>query len=517
MIEKLKYGYKMSMPLFDEFLCAQAAEAAPDVCFGNAGKKTGADGSVQLGDAYSTNGWDTVSVCSIADLNTAIRRQKTYPMEMEYSMLEKEEETTYTLKGSFEPWFVVTGGDGANINLQISFTDGTFWRDQKAYEIKQCTAMIQVHLNYFPKPEKIAEAGLYELGICIEKEGIQPVSVIYFSSNLPKLSIEPIANTLFAAWLNSEETLKKIHILFATAQLSTFESEEFSWLVPTYSSYAYTDVGGDPAKSKFAVLCMLKERVPPQMHQMPPVQFEEGCNYAFLINREVFVMYQLLPALPLAFEGASSEDFKLNTEDRMSITAEKLSLPSVEYGAIDYYPKLTRMRITVEEGAISSEIDFSTEISPGIVAKTFVRTVHGIRLGCNSKGEPIMEYYEKEDTITRNETEVEPWVVVTEIIAEIIVSVVGYGVGKIVTSVLRRVIVVVIVVITCSLISIVIHVIIERVISEGVQNVLPSIVPMTAAATRYVMWPFQDQSKQPDFTVKDIRLNGTLCFQGVIA
>lgn len=515
MIDKLKYGYKMSMPLLDKYLCSQAMAAAPDLFPGDSDKSREEKLPVRLSDSYSTNGWDTVSVCSVADLNTAIRAQGTYPREMDYTMTDSGIE--YQLEGDFEPWFIVTGGDGANVNLQISFTKATVRLGTAEYKTEQCTAVIQVHLNYFPEPEKIAVKGEYELGICKEKQVTLAISVIAFSSDLPHLAVEPIANAIFAEWLNSGDTLNRINILFATAQLSTFEAEEFAWLVPTYSSYAYTDVDNDPAKSKFAVLCMLKERIPPQVHQVPPIQFEEGCNYAFLLNREIFVMYQLLPSLPLAFDKATSDDFELNMEDKISITAKNIALSPVKYGALNYYPKLSQMTITVDEYAISCEVDFQTEISPGIVAKTFVRTVNGVQLGQNVDGEPIMEYVEVAEPVTRNETEVEPWVVVTEVIAELIVAVVGLCVGKVVTTVVRRVVIAVVVAVTCAVISVVIHVIIEKVISEGVQDILPSIVPMTSAATKYVRWPFLGKTNEVDFEVKDIRLNGTLSFQGGIA
>lgn len=515
MIDKLKYDYTFSMPLADECFKYAAAEAAPDLCAIHTGEEDQKPTDIQFGSSYSTNGWDTASVCRVSDLNTAIAKQKTYPLNMDYTL--EEDGDTYKLSASFKPWSMTAGGDGGNVNLKIDFdsdTENYFMMGGKKKRIAYCSAEIQVHLSYFPQPEKIAKAGNYTLKPDTEASQVNPVSVISFESDLPELAVQPIAQAVFSAWINSKDTLQKINILFSTAQLSTYDKEDFAWLVPTYSSYAFADIGGDVSKCKFAVLCMLKGRTAPQVHQMPAIEFTNGNNCAFMLNREVFVEYQLLPALPLSFENASASNFTLNKSDKISITAQNLKLQKVQYNKVDYYPKLGNMTITVDEFCISCEVDFYTEISAGIVAHTFVRTQNKVQLGQNSKGEAIMEYVPYGEPVTRNETKVEAWVIVTEIIAELIVALVGACIFKVVSTIIKRVVVCVVVAIICAVISVVIHVIIERVISEGVQSVLPSIVPMTNAATKYVSWPFVKSGEE--FTVKKIELNGTLCFEGSV-
>lgn len=513
MIDKLKYNYTFSMPLAEEYFRNTAAEAAPDLCAIHTGEEDQKPTDIQFGNSYSTNGWDTASVCRVSDLNTSIANQKTYPLHIDYTL--KEDEDTYKLSAGFKPWSMTAGGDGGNVNLKIDFdgdTENYFMMGDKKKRITYCSAEIQVHLNYFPQPEMIAKAGNYTLNPDTEASQVNPVSVISFESNLPELAVQPIAQAVFSAWINSRDTLQKINILFSTAQLSTYDRKDFAWLVPTYSSYAFADIGGDVGKCKFAVLCMLKGRTAPLVHQMPAVEFTNGNNCAFMLNREVFVEYQLLPALPLSFANSSASDFTLKKSDKITITAENLKLQEVQYNNVDYYPKLRKMTITVDEFCISCEVDFNTEISAGIVAHTFVRTQNKVQLGKNAKGEAIMEYVPDGAPVTRNETKVAAWVIVTEIIAESIVAVAGACIFKVVSTIIKRVVVCIVVVIICAAISVVIHVIIERVISEGVQSVLPSIVPMTAAATKSVNWPFVKSGGE--FKVQKIELNGTLYFEG---
>ena len=514
MIEKLKYDYKLSIPQVDEYLRQTAITTSPDLFAKSAsGQAFTSDVDLQLCSTYSTNGWDTVSVCLVSDLNTAIEKQKRYPLSMDYQVIEGK--NTYQVKADFGPWSIIAGGDGANINLKIPFKNLNCNFGGESYTSQQCEAIIQSHLAFFPAPKKIADPGTYQLEFEREQANGASISVIEFNSDLPSLSVAPLVQTVFSEWLNSNETLKNIQILFATAQLNMPDNKDFEWLIPTYSSYAYTDINGDLTKSKFGVLCMVKDRIAPDIHQMPAIDFssESKNNFAFMINREVFVEYQLMPSLPQAFENASSENFKF---DGTRITADNLQLPSVRYGLLDYYPELNQMTMTITETQIICELDFTTNISPGIDAKTFVKTTHTVTLGYNDNNEPIMVYEQDGDVITRNQTEVAAGVIVTEVIAEIIVAVVGIGVGNVVKKIIHRVLVALVVAVMCAIISSIIHLIIEKVVSEGVQKALPSIQPMATAAVKYVKWPFLASEDNQNFKPSDICLNGTLCFIGVI-
>lgn len=516
MIEKLKYDYIMTMPGADDFIKKCAVLAAPDILSENKMSDKELETDIRLSSPYSINGWDTVTICSVSDLNRAIESQKTYPENIDYTLT--DEGIDYHLQADFSPWKIIIGGDGANINLEILFSGGKFAKGMKTYTITSARAVIQVRLDYLPQPKKVADPGKYSLKISKEVSGglENPISVINFTSDLSGIATNSMAQAVMSAWLNSQETLEAINILFATAQLNMGESEEFSWLMPTYSSYAYTDVDSDPDKSKFGVLCMLKDRMPPAEHQLPAVVFEQGNNSAFLISREVYAQYQLLPALPQAFENVSAKDFTLE-DDGLSIKAQGLDMPSVRYGAIDYYPKLDYLKIILAETAIECRLEIHTEISPGIVAKSVVITYHGLRLGKNDKDEPIMEYYQKEEPKISNDTEVAAWVIVTEVIANIIVAVAGLAVGKAVETIVKRVLAAIITVMVCAITSTIIHVIIERVIAEGVTAAIPDITPMIKSATQYVEWPFCSRKNEMDFEVKKIELYGTLYFEGVIS
>lgn len=517
MVEKMQYDYQMTFPMLDQYATEMAYQAAPDL-FLNQDKtvdKLG-DVSVKLLSTYSTNGWDTVSVCSVTDLNQSVAAQKTYPLFMEHTTTD-EEDGDVSLTADFDPWTISANGDGGSVNLKIPIKSGTLTYNGKKFDMKDSRAVIQVRLSYYPLIKgSVAEPNYYNLDIDKEKSVDSVISVVEFNTHLGFIK-SSIAQSVFSDWLNLDSTLEKIGVLFATAQLNMADSEDFKWLTPTYASYAYIDVGGDLSKSKFAVLCMVMNRKPPEVHQAPPVVYSEGCNYAFMINREVYVEYQLLPSLPYAFEGAKPSDFSLgsgeNGESRCSIKAKNLKLEKVKYGGLDYQPVMDDMTLEVNEDKIVCAIRFTTEISPGITAHTFVQTENGIKLGKNKAKEIIMEYVPLRKPITTHQTDVSAGVIVTEVLSEIIVAVIGLGIGKVVATVIQKVICAVIVALTFAVISVIIHVIIEKVYSEGVQEQMPSIMPMTTTATKYVKWPFL---KEAHFVPKEAVLNGTLCFMGVL-
>ena len=517
MVEKMQYGYQMTLPMLDKYAQEMAYQAAPDL-FPNRDKAVDKPGGidVKLTGIYSTNGWDTVSVCSVTDLNKSVAAQKTYPMSMKHT-IKDEDGGDISLSADFDPWSISANGDGGLVNLKIPIKSGSLIFDGNELNIKDSSAVIQVRLSFYPLIKgSVAEPSNYNLDISKSTNNRCVISVVEFNTNLGRIK-SAIAQSVFSDWLNLGSTLEKIGILFATAQLNMSDSENFKWLTPTYSSYAYVDVGGDLSKSKFAVLCMLMNRKPPEVHQAPGIIYSEGCNYAFMINREVYVEYQLLPSMTYTFEGSKPSDFSLGSsekgESKSTITAHNLKLEKVEYASFDYYPVMDNMSIEVNEDKIICTVDFTTEISPGITAHSFVKTENLLKLDKNDAGEIIMIYDPIGEPITRNQTDVSPGIIVTEVLVEIITAVVGFGVGKVVSTIIKRVVCAVIVVLVCVTISVIIHVIIEKIYSEGVQKQMPSIMPMTATATKYVKWPFL---KDAHFVPKEVVLNGTLCFMGVL-
>ncbi len=464
-----------------------------------------------LTDTVTTNGWDMVSICRVSALNARIKAEKSYPEALSYAVGDD-----YRVDGTFGPWQVIAGGDGRNIHLRLPMENGTFRAGKDEYSLKGVYVNINVRLSYFPIPDMVhAKDGSYELKVRTTSQGdADPIASVYWVYDPSgKMDTIPcsILSALYAAWLNKPENLEKFNTLFSTVLINNMgdKSEDYKWLRATSISYAYTDKGSEDS-SIFGVLCMTNDRSHEGLpNQLPALSLQRDDNAVFLINKQIFVKYQFVPALPYIFKDAKASDFKLD-DAGTTITASNLKMDSVKYGAIEYHPVMQSMEITFDETYIRSQANIKTHISSGIDTYTTIVTKQTLALGVNSKGEQVMTYEMVGEPTVANETEVGVGIVITEIILGIIAAVVT-GIAAAVASKVKTLIVGIIVAVVVAVIDIVIHVIIEKVVADGVLDNVPAITPMVKLATQQVKWPFCTENA---FVLTDISYYGALVFEG---
>lgn len=505
---------KMDLPNLDSAIIETVKNSvlyknAASVC-----NDIGEEEKVMLTDAVTTNGWDTVSVCRVTALNERIKGKKTYPENIEVGQGQLH------LKGEFAPWQIITGGDGRNIKIRVPMKNGTYtgmdFGKGSVFDLKDVYADILVTLSYFPIPDSTkVEDGSYELYVNTKSSGEEDPIAAVISLKDPSKKMDgtniSILEGLYGQWLNQPENLKKFNTLFSTVLINNMgeTSEEYKWLRATAISYAYTDQDTEES-SIFGILCMTNNRPYKGLpHQLPAIALESDNNAAFLISRQIFVQYQLLPALPYIFEESQDAKYILDKAGT-TINAENLKLDSVRVGAIDYKPVAEKFEMTFDETYICTTARIHTPISAGIDAHTVIKTKQALALGKNDKGEQIMTYKMIGEPEVENYTEIATWIVVTEAILAMVAAVVT-GVAGAVAGKVAALIVGIVVAVVVALVSIVIHVIIEKVIAGGATDELPSIEPMVKVAANQVKWPFC----QPDaFVLTDIEYLGAIIFKG---
>lgn len=514
LISGMNQPMKMTFPSLDHALMETVKNSALYKNATNVRPETDNEQNLVLADPASTNGWDTVSICRVTALNEKIKSEKTYPKSI------KMTNTQFNLDGEFDPWQVITGGDGRNVKLRLPMKSGTYeggdFGKGKVFDLAGISVDIYVKLSYFPAPNpKKAADGNYLLYVNTDKaEETDPIaSVIALHDPNGKMDDinKSILRGLYGKWLNEQENLKKFDTLFSTVAINNMgeQSDEYKWLRATAISYAYTDKGTEES-SIFGVLCMTNERSYAGLpNQLPAVSLASDNNALFLISRQLFVKYQFKPALPYIFKDSPEASYNLG-KDETTINAENLKLDPVRVGAIDYHPVIESFEVTFNETFILTTANIHTCISPGIDAYTTIITKVTLTLGENNAGEQIMTYEMIGDPTTHNHTDVAAWIVVTEailaLVAAVVTTVVGVVAGKV-----AALIVGIIVATVVALISITIHVIIEKVIAEGATNALPSIAPMVKIATSQVKWPFcQDDA----FKLTGIDYSGSIIFKG---
>ncbi|WP_313133526.1 TULIP family P47-like protein [Anaerocolumna sp.] len=469
---------------------------------------------LMLASAVTTNGWDTVSICRVTALNERIKSQKTYPAAISYQV------DQLSLEGVFDSWQIITGGDGRNVKLKLPMKSGTYkglnMGKGDTFDLANVSVDIYIKLNYFPIPNpEVATDGEYNLFVNTARVSeYDPIAAVISLAD-PGGTIDDINKSilrgLYEKWLNMPENLKKFDTLFSTVLINNMgeQSEEYKWLRATAISYAYTDKGTDES-SIFGILCMTNDRSCDGLpNQLPAADLKSDDNALFLISREIFAKYQLLPSLKFVFTDSPEAQYVMD-DAGTTITGTNIKVDTVRVGAIDYYPVAQSFEMCFDETYIRTTAKIHTHISAGIDTYTIIMTKQTLALGTNDKGEQVMTYEMVGDPITENSTKIATWIVVTEAILALIATVVIAVAAKVATK-LTALIVAIIVAIVVALVTVVIHVIIERVIAGGVTDSLPSISPMVKVAANQVKWPFCTEDA---FTLTDIDYSGAIIFEG---
>ena len=260
---------------------------------------------IMLAPTITTNGWDTVSICRVSALNSRIESEKTYPAEIH----QKDIESDLSLDGEFDPWQVVTGGDGKNVKINVPLKTGTFIGlpsgGTNEFDVSGCSVDILIKLQYFPlNQDPVMPDGDYTLSVCTDsdsdKEPIAAVINLHVpdTCNLSKAN-KDLLKGQFDAWVNVPDNLAAFDTLFATIMINNMgeQSEDFKWLRSTTTSYAYTDLGTDDT-SIFGILCMTNgnDRTGLQ-NQLPAISSMSNEKALLMKIREVDVNNQIIPVL----------------------------------------------------------------------------------------------------------------------------------------------------------------------------------------------------------------------------
>jgi hypothetical protein len=505
---------KLSLPKLNA-AAVEAIKASP--LYGKAANVRKSDplqDQLKLGSAVTTNGWDTVSICRVTALNERIQTKKTYPESMSL------EESQMSVIGNFDAWQIVTGGDGRNVKIKVPMKSGTYvgidLGKGDTFDLANVSVDVYVKLNYFPTPATTEiKDGSYNLFVNTDQiSKSDPIAAVISlcdpSGNIDDIN-QSILRGLFETWLNKPENLTEFNTLFSTVLINNMgeQSEDYKWLRATSISYAYTDKSTEDS-SIFGILCMTNDRPCDTLpNQLPAISLESDDNAIFLINREVYVKYQLMPSLPYVFTDSPDAVYTLD-ESGTTVIGTGIKLEAVKVGLIDYYPVAESFEMCFDETYIRTTAKIRTNISPGIDTYSIIITKQTLVLGTNDKGEQVMTYEMVGEPLVENSTEIAAWIVVTEVILALIAAVVtvvaGAAAGKIVAIVVG-----IIVALVVAAVSIVIHVIIAEVIAGGVTDKLPSIEPMVKIATNQIKWPFCTDDA---FVLTDIDYSGAIIMFG---
>lgn len=337
-------------------------------------------------EAASTYGWDTAFAIRLPDVNRAIARSGVSPTTFSYTPADR----SCSLDGRFGTWQVRPGGDGALVYLGIPVVKG--WLDWQGtrYPMDGALATVEVKLNYLPPdPTDDTSRGTpHRLVVRTADPAGEPVASV---TNLALPGDGPgfIPRALMAGgleeWLNAN--LAEFSHVFAVVDLNRIvDREQFRWLAPTSTSYAYVN-GADEESSHLGVLCMTGHRDPGELApQISSRAIPTGSRSGFLISADRLLQDMIRPALPHAFPGATDADFAMSPDGTAVVNVRPVATPTVEHAGTTYQPWIGQLRITVNTAEVV--VDTVTTVDLGLGTTAHVKNVayQKIRLATSPNG-----------------------------------------------------------------------------------------------------------------------------------
>jgi hypothetical protein len=288
-------------------------------------------------------------------------------------------------------------------------------------------------------------------------------------------------------------------------------SHIFTWLKPTYTSYAYVQ-GVDDASSYLAVLNQTEGRSPEGLtNQIGVSAIPPGMDASILISNKLFMRQFVLPGMTRAFTHANADSFQLSHLDQTVENTERVRMDPFRVGAIDYTPYMDEFRLQTVGDQIQINSKISINISPGIDAYVSATYTYVIGLTTKDDGSATLDWEPVGEPQVTSWYTVALWVTLTVAMAGIILAVLGAAVTEPIKNVTIKIVVIALITVVVGILAATPQTIAD-VITNGAAAAMPAIGPMIDEAADPVDWP-----KSSGFTLKSAELNGSFQIGGLLS
>lgn len=459
-----------------------------------------------------TQGWDAASAVRLSQVNSAMAKSNVYPKTFEQVMMDN-----WRIDGTFGSWRMTRGGSGAIVFLKTPIKQATMKSFLGDMEIVDGWATIQVKLNYLPHfqnddPDPVKGDKNDLISDSKDRSGDDPAVVIQ-NINYGSKSVKDELKALFQAaiqkWYNSN--LNLFNYVFAVVSLNQIsKAEQFQWLKPTYTSYAYYDGPREnPSEdvAYFGVLTMCNRDPSGLANQLPASAIPKDQGAAFLIGMRLYMENMVLPSVQGAFPGSSPSDFTLTNDNTSIQLKHNLNMDKITVGLIDYQPVAESFILQIVGDEIQTRSKIHVPISPGLDAYMTTETWYRVELVTKDDGTQTIGWVESRPAKKDHYYTKETWVVITEIIVAVIGAVAAVVAGVVLQGVVRVVVIIVIGIIAG--VAAATPELVARAISEGAAKALPPIDRMLTELADPIEWP-----NTTGFLLKQAELNGSLQISG---
>jgi len=318
-------------------------------------------------DGFDLRDWDTVSAVKIGTLNQAIEAGHRTPPGFEQPLDIRGKD--YFVRAGFKPWRVLSSGDGHILNMELDLEEVIV---ESGGESKFCgggLAQITVRLELLPtgsKPSKKAEQHVLVLAKPTKAE---PITVDKIELSEGNFRDQVVVENALAAWLNDH--IATFTHVFAVVTLHEVLDlgDDFNWLKPTFSAYAFGRNANKPSESILAVLAMTQNRSPKgKLPQVDAGLVSSKDTVAYAISRPRVVHQLIAENLPVAFQGLETSDLTVDEEHwRIKLKRGRGPvLKNIEHEGKQHEVALSRLVVTVKETTILVESETKTKMFWGV-------------------------------------------------------------------------------------------------------------------------------------------------------
>ncbi|MHA6758311.1 TULIP family P47-like protein [Streptacidiphilus sp. PAMC 29251] len=462
---------------------------------------------------YNTNGWDTVYVIPLPDVNNAIAVKKTSPTKWSGNIPASLFSPAIAATGTFGTWSLATGGSGSIVRMHIPFT-AALTAGTTNIQVNGGIAYVEVKLIYIPQAPS---AGTTPNNLKVRTTGGSPddpvvtvSSVTYTAPSPVDPSLVNVLEQLLGQWFNAN--LQQFQHVFATVDLGVNEAAgDFAWLSPTETNYAYID-NTDITKALLGVLSMTESRSDEgAVQEIAAGAIPPGARASFNMSLERFMSKMVLPSIPAEFPKAPKGTFVLGNNDTQIAATSSFNLDPVKIAGVNYTPNVTSYTMTLTGSTLQTYIYVHTPISPGIDSYAEITYYTGMQLATKSDGTQSLTWVQLQSPLEHTWYTVEPWVQITEAVADVVLAVIGAVVGGVVPVIERTVVRVLVALLVGGVVSAVAAVLeqVPQWIAGSVPDAVPSLNALVTGATGAMKW-----SDSTSFKLTEAVLNGGLQLGG---
>jgi hypothetical protein len=306
-----------------------------------------------------TKGWDAVFVSSVAVVNKQLAANMSHLI------------TTFDFRqgnvhfyGDFGPWQVTLNGSGKLVRFETPMNHLTLELTAAGGKVttmpfQNVKPVMEMQLSFIGNPSNSQVKELrFNCTVKGSKPGDQtPGAVTTVTPDASGQISENNPDTA-AAWGLLNEHLPELFIAnrdslnYVFAQVNLVPPASDSWLAPKRFEYLYVNpVAGNTGF--LAVLAVTTDRDISGLKLEIDGSLLDTTHEVFVaISEGLFLQQVIMPSLPSAFgNGATAANFVYQAATPTSgqiVNQGQLSAGSVREGAIDYYPKINSLSITID-------------------------------------------------------------------------------------------------------------------------------------------------------------------------